>query len=687
MKKVTILLLLAIGMNSWAADTDTIRCADIRSNTVTEGLHWVKGFIMGWPKSAYTYTTEEPIEGANSQLTLADDAQGTNCIPVQVSYAARMDLGNVADHIGQKIVIRGNVGKYFGVNGLTGTSAVEFLDPIHITNFSITPTSKTISVTESFRLIPTITPADADDQRIEWTSSHPDIVAVSNGIVTGIKNGTATITAKTMDGGLTATCQVTVETTGGEVRMADIIVVDSTSATTTSYVEWNCVGQSGTHYNGKSAKDSQAMQFTGDSKHESGIVSTSSVGYIREIQIAWNSNNQDRVIYVFGSNSALSRSDLQDETVVADHKIGEIAKGTKSFAVTGNYAYVGLRVKSKAAYLDTVTFVWGITRHDDEDIALTAIELDQHTLDLEQEETAKINVIYTPIQATNKGVTWTSSNPAVASVEKGLVTAITPGQTYIIATATENSQIKDSCLVNVRKKDIFRGRDVYYKIKDINELHNGDSIILVNEDYNRASAAFETYTSYDKTTQTDVTMGRIKSADLEIVRDGDSIGCWGVENLHLVNTAQGWQILTTVLEPDPYEEGALVAFEALLRASKTNKLMIKGEGNKFWDIAIAANGDVTIASKDQTAGKIQFNTNNKSFTTYTSEQGTVQIYRKKVQVIDPNPMVNPIEDDDTAIEDITTLPNYKKMIINGTLYIRHNDGVFDVLGRCLEHSK
>lgn len=61
----------------------------------------------------------------------------------------------------------------------------------------------------------TITPENATDRKIEWSSSDPDVVEVdSEGMITGLKEGTATITASYMDEmsetAITATCVVTV---------------------------------------------------------------------------------------------------------------------------------------------------------------------------------------------------------------------------------------------------------------------------------------------------------------------------------------------------------------------------------------------------------------------------------------------------------------------------------------------
>lgn len=71
--------------------------------------------------------------------------------------------------------------------------------------------SKTIWESENFTLTATVTPDNASDKTITWTSSDDAIATVVNGVVTGVAaNATpATITATTVDG-VSATCVVTV---------------------------------------------------------------------------------------------------------------------------------------------------------------------------------------------------------------------------------------------------------------------------------------------------------------------------------------------------------------------------------------------------------------------------------------------------------------------------------------------
>ena len=70
--------------------------------------------------------------------------------------------------------------------------------------------SLTIDVDATKTLTPIITPETASNKKVTWSSSDSSIVSVSNGIITGIKEGEATITAETEDGKKTATCNVKV---------------------------------------------------------------------------------------------------------------------------------------------------------------------------------------------------------------------------------------------------------------------------------------------------------------------------------------------------------------------------------------------------------------------------------------------------------------------------------------------
>ena len=81
----------------------------------------------------------------------------------------------------------------------------------HVTGVSVSPTTGSITVGQTLQLTPTVTPADATDKSVSYSSSDEAVATVSaTGLVTGAGAGNATITVTTTDGSFTATCAVTV---------------------------------------------------------------------------------------------------------------------------------------------------------------------------------------------------------------------------------------------------------------------------------------------------------------------------------------------------------------------------------------------------------------------------------------------------------------------------------------------
>ena len=80
-----------------------------------------------------------------------------------------------------------------------------------VTIITLNPTSATLEVGETVTITATITPSDALNTDVTWTSSNPSIATVdANGVVTAIASGTVTITATNTNSGVSATCAITV---------------------------------------------------------------------------------------------------------------------------------------------------------------------------------------------------------------------------------------------------------------------------------------------------------------------------------------------------------------------------------------------------------------------------------------------------------------------------------------------
>lgn len=84
--------------------------------------------------------------------------------------------------------------------------------PVAVSGVALDKIVATINVGKTVTVKATVTPANADNKTLVWTSSNTKIATVSNGVVKGVKAGRVIITAKTTDGSnISATCTVTVK--------------------------------------------------------------------------------------------------------------------------------------------------------------------------------------------------------------------------------------------------------------------------------------------------------------------------------------------------------------------------------------------------------------------------------------------------------------------------------------------
>ncbi|MCI9087408.1 MAG: Ig domain-containing protein, partial [Clostridia bacterium] len=81
------------------------------------------------------------------------------------------------------------------------------------TGITVSPTPTTVEKGKTKQLTATVTPSNASNKGVTWTSSNTGVATVnSSGVVTGVKAGNVTITAKTADGSnKSATCSITVQ--------------------------------------------------------------------------------------------------------------------------------------------------------------------------------------------------------------------------------------------------------------------------------------------------------------------------------------------------------------------------------------------------------------------------------------------------------------------------------------------
>ncbi len=112
---------------------------------------------------------------------------------------------------------------------------------IAVSGVSLSKSSMTLVEGDSETISATVSPSNATNQTVSWSSSPSDVASVDGGKVTALKPGKATVTVTTADGGKTATCSVTVEAkkipvTGVTLDKTEAELVEGESITLTATI-------------------------------------------------------------------------------------------------------------------------------------------------------------------------------------------------------------------------------------------------------------------------------------------------------------------------------------------------------------------------------------------------------------------------------------------------------------------
>ena len=142
----------------------------------------------------------------------------------------------------------------------------------------------------------------------------------------------------------------------------DTLDLSFTSISGTSYKDWSDkTGDSGAVYKGNSAGGNSAIQMR-TSNSNSGIVTTTSGGFVRKITITWNTNTAyTRQLDFYGKDSAYeAASDLYNNekkgTLLGSLTYSEIPD--TELIITSPYEYIGIRSHDSALYIDSIEIEW-----------------------------------------------------------------------------------------------------------------------------------------------------------------------------------------------------------------------------------------------------------------------------------------------------------------------------------------
>ncbi len=340
---------------------------------------------------------------------------------------------------------------------------------VAVSSVSLDKTSVSLNVGESVTLAATVKPDNATNKTVSWSSSNASVASVdASGKVSAVAEGTATITAKAGD--KTATCSVTVtkkvvavesvtldksslELNEGETatltatvkpdNASDKTVTWSSSKTSVATVDANgkvtAVAEGTATITAKAGNKSATCSVTVTKN----VVAVESIT-LDKSSLELNEGETATLVATVKPDNATNKtvtwssSRTSVATVDANGKVTAVAEGT---------ATITAQAGDKTATC-TVTVKKNV-------VAVESVTIDKSSLELTEGETATLVATVKPDNATNKTVTWSSSNQSVATVDQnGTVTAVAEGNTTITAKAGDKTA---TCTVTVKKNGMNAG--------------------------------------------------------------------------------------------------------------------------------------------------------------------------------------------------------------------------------------
>jgi uncharacterized protein YjdB len=357
---------------------------------------------------------------------------------------------------------------------LTNTNA----PVVAVTGVSVSPSTVTVGLGSTQQLNATIAPANATNQNINWTSSNASVATVNAyGLVTAVTAGITTITATTVDGNKTATSAVTV----AAIPVASVSVTPTTAslyAGNTQQLTATVTPTNATNKNVTYSSSNTAIATV----NSNGLVTAVSAGTANITTTTQDGNKTAVAAITVNPNSNFTVYFYKPSNWGTGIKIyywnalptGVLANATwpgVNMTDSGNgwYSYTFTNVTStnlifndgtnQTADLSRNKTGWYMnnTWYDSNPgtvVAVTGVTLSPTTATLLVGATQQLTPTVAPATATNKAVSYSSSNTAIATVNAtGLITAIAAGSATITV-ITQDGAKTATCALTINATNV-----------------------------------------------------------------------------------------------------------------------------------------------------------------------------------------------------------------------------------------
>jgi uncharacterized protein YjdB len=331
---------------------------------------------------------------------------------------------------------------------------------VPVASVALDEKTKTMYVGQSARLTYTLLPTTASINSVTWTSTNTSVATVDGtGLVTAKGVGTTVIILKTIDGGHSVYCTITVRQVATAVKF-DVATLNlkvgeyyniKTTFTPNNSTDNGLVWESS---DTKIATVDDSGKVIGKGAGSAIIMARTEAGGVAYCKVTVTQpatglilNFSEKTIFIgtkFTLEASVSPSTATNLNVTwksSNEKIATVSKNGEVSGLQGGVVII-TATTAEGGYIATCV----VTVRE----SVTTIKLDYETYYLGVGKNFKLTATVTTETATNQNVVWTSSNEDVATVnQKGKVTGIKNGYATITATALDGSDVEATCEVRV----------------------------------------------------------------------------------------------------------------------------------------------------------------------------------------------------------------------------------------------
>ena len=342
----------------------------------------------------------------------------------------------------------------------TATCQVK-VNPIRATSIALNHDELTLYAGEKATLTATVMPGNATDKSVSWASSDEKVVKVSQkGELTAVGTGRAQVTATTRDGSkLTAVCNVTVsaraesltfdieeKTIGiGETFML-VPVVKPEGAS--PRLTWKSSDPAVAYVDGNGRVEgfeTGTSDITATTTDGSNLTATCRVTVIRYVSSIGLSESE-MTLFAGETKKLTATVNPTDATnrklawTSTDEAVATVEDGTVTARGNGTASIVA--TSTDGSNIQAICHVTVTT-------PVGSIALSETQIEMRPGDFKVLTATVLPESASDKALTWTSSAPAVADVQNGIVLAYSEGTALVTAAATDGSGVTATCKVTV----------------------------------------------------------------------------------------------------------------------------------------------------------------------------------------------------------------------------------------------